>query len=112
MGFKCNIGLIKDDNYKNHNNGAWHKKSLEIREASDWLCSVCRSEGRYEYNGLEVHHITKLRDDKSKALDNYNLICLCVKHHKMADVGEIDADYLRKLARDREDNPPTHGVTP
>ena len=37
-----------------------------------------------------------------KFLDNYNLICLCTDHHKQADQGKLDKEYLRKLARKRE----------
>ena len=81
---------------------AWTKKSKEIREKAQGLCEVCRDKGAYTYTSLEVHHIEKVRDDKSKLLDNYNLICLCVEHHKQADNGKIDKEYLRKLARKRE----------
>ena len=83
---------------------AWAKKSKEIREKANGLCEVCKDKGIYTYKGLEVHHITKLRDDNSKLLDNYNLICLCVDHHKMADNGELDANYLKKLAKAREES--------
>ena len=83
---------------------AWTKKSLEVRDKANGLCEVCKALGRYTYTGLEVHHVTKLVDDKSKLLDNYNLVCLCTEHHKQADRGEIDADYLRGLAKLREDS--------
>lgn len=83
---------------------AWAKKSKEIREKANGLCEVCKDKGIYTYKGLEVHHITKLRDDNNKLLDNYNLICLCVDHHKMADNGELDANYLKKLAKMREES--------
>ena len=55
----------------------------------------------YNYNNLEVHHITKLSDDPSGLLDDDNLIALCVKHHKQADYGEVEADYLRELVKER-----------
>ena len=83
---------------------AWTKKSKEIREKAQGLCEVCRDKGIYTYTSLEVHHIEKVRDDKSKLLDNYNLICLCVEHHKMADNGKLDATYLKKLAKKREES--------
>ena len=82
----------------------WHIKSKEIREASNYICSVCRAEGRYTHKGLEVHHITPIEEDKDRLLDNYNLICLCQEHHKQAEIGKIDRDYLYQLAREREDN--------
>lgn len=81
----------------------WQDKSLEIRKASRYLCAVCEEEGVYNYNKLEVHHITKLRDDEDGMLDNFNLICLCKYHHELADEGKIDANHLRELARRREE---------
>jgi len=80
----------------------WTKKSLEIREASQNLCAVCREEGRYTYEGLEVHHIEKVREAPEKLLDDDNLICLCTLHHKQADEGKLDPDYLRELAKKRQ----------
>ena len=76
-------------------------KREEIKKASKWLCAVCFEEGVYNYNSLEVHHITKLKDNLDGLLDDYNLICLCKHHHELADAGKIDADYLRELAKKR-----------
>lgn len=81
---------------------AWTEKSLEIRRKAQGLCEVCKDQGVITYKGLEVHHITKLAKDNEGLLDDYNLICLCVPHHKQADAGEIPADYLRKLVKERE----------
>lgn len=81
----------------------WTKKSLEIREASKWLCAICLEEGTYTYNDLEVHHIEKLKANTDKLLDNYNLICLCKYHHELADAGKIDKAHLEELARTREE---------
>jgi len=83
------------------NTAAWAKKSQEIREQAQYLCEVCRDKGIYNYNELEVHHITKLREDKTGLLNDSNLICLCVMHHRQADRGEISKEYLTKLANDR-----------
>ena len=81
---------------------SWTKKSEEIRERANYLCEVCRVDGVYTYDNLEVHHIVKVRDDESLLLDNENLICLCQEHHKQADNNEISREYLRELARKRE----------
>ena len=111
---KC--GKIHTDNYKcsfgvQYNGGnerklrskwAWTEKSREIREDANHLCEVCRDQGIYTYDGLSVHHIVKVKDDESKLLDNYNLICLCEEHHTLADNGKLDKDYLIKLAKERE----------
>lgn len=90
----------------------WTKKSEEIREKSQHLCAICREEGRYTYENLEVHHIEKLKDNAERLLDNYNLIALCKYHHELADEGKIDRTHLEELARLREDAevPPTTSV--
>ena len=81
----------------------WTEKSKEIREKANHLCEVCRDKGVITYNDIEVHHITKIREDGGGLLDNYNLIVLCQEHHKQADKNEINRDYLIKLAKRRED---------
>lgn len=81
---------------------AWTLKSEEIRERANHLCEVCRDKGIITFNNLEVHHIVKLKEDESRLLDNYNLVCLCKEHHKQADNNEIDKDYLFGLAMKRE----------
>lgn len=88
---------------KLRNTYKWRKKREEIKKESNYLCAVCKEEGRYNYEDIEVHHITKLKDAPEKLIDNYNLIPLCVTHHKLADEGKIDADYLRELAWRREE---------
>lgn len=80
----------------------WTEKSKEIRERANYLCEVCRAEGILTYDGLEVHHIIKVKDDEDLLLDNNNLICLCTAHHKQADNNELDRNYLQDLARQRE----------
>ena len=80
----------------------WHTKSLEIRERSSWLCAVCRDQGIITHEGLEVHHITKLKNNPDGLLDDENLICLCKQHHQMADDGLIEIEYLKRLAIQRD----------
>lgn len=107
--FKCNVGKVYTggDERKLRSSYDWTKKSKEIRESAQYLCEVCRDKGVYTYDNLEVHHIEKVRDNKDRLLDDNNLIVLCVKHHKDADAGRLDKDYLRKLAesRGREESP-------
>lgn len=108
-GYKCNKGRaqrVDQEAYKLRSSWAWQKKSKEIKDKSKWLCAVCKDDGKLVYDALEVHHIVKVTDDKSKAFDDYNLICLCVEHHKLADAGKIKASYLLELAKRRENNPP------
>lgn len=91
------------EEYRLRNTYAWHTKAEEIKKRSRYLCSVCEDKGIYNYNDLEVHHIIKIKDNKDKLLDDYNLICLCITHHKLADKNKIDKDYLLKLAKEREE---------
>lgn len=88
------------------NTASWHKKAQEIKAKAGYLCEICKQEGNYTYNGLEVHHIDKLKDNQAGLLKDNNLICLCVKHHKEADAGLINKAYLKILAEQRENNPP------
>ena len=102
--YQCNVGKVYStgEDRKMRSQYAWTKKSEEIRERANHLCEVCRDEGVYTYDNIEVHHITKVREDGSLLLDNFNLICLCQEHHKKADNNQIDKDYLIKLAKKRE----------
>ena len=111
--YKCNVGRIykKNDIDKLRSTKRWTDKSIEIREASNYLCSVCLDEGILNYDNLEVHHIIKLQANQDLLLDNNNLICLCKYHHKQADEGKIDKDYLFSLVKKR-DNTPNGGSTP
>ena len=105
-GYRCAAGKIYQggEERKLRNLHVWHKKAEEIKEKAGYLCEVCKAEGIYKYSDLEVHHITKLRDNKEGLLDNNNLVCLCVEHHKKADKGKIDVGYLRELSKKREDS--------
>lgn len=104
QGYKCyRPRQYKDTEEHNlRNTFDWHEKSRAIREKANGLCEVCRDKGVLTYDGLEVHHIDKLSANKDGLLDDYNLVCLCTKHHKEADRGEISKDYLRDLAERRE----------
>jgi len=103
---KCSKGKIykKNDIDKLRSTKRWTNKSIEIREASNYLCSVCLDEGILNYDNLEVHHINKLQYNPEQWLDNDNLICLCKYHHKQADKGKLDKDYLFKLVKLRDSN--------
>lgn len=105
-GQKCNFGRIyeKTEERKLRSSAAWTRKAKQIKEDANNLCEVCRDRGKLTYNGLEVHHITKLSDDPTGLLEDDNLVCLCVEHHKEADAGKIEKEYLQELARERGKN--------
>ena len=102
-GFKCSKGRVyqSTEERKARSSSAWTRKAKQIKEDSMGLCEVCKAEGVFNYEGLEVHHIEKIKDNPSGLLEDDNLITLCVYHHKMADNGELDPDYLRQLAKER-----------
>lgn len=102
--YKCSSKRVYQDTdeRKLRSQYAWTKKSEEIRDRANHLCEVCRDKGIITYKDIEVHHIVKVKDDSSLLLDNFNLVCLCQEHHKKADKGEIDSDYLIELAMNRE----------
>lgn len=92
---------------KLRNKHKWHVKADQVKEAAQRLCEVCRAEGRYRYEGLETHHIEKLRERPELLLEDSNLICLCQECHKKADAGLISKDYLLQLAAQRRKDPPS-----
>jgi len=107
INHKCYIG----DNIRKKNTKAnrfrstteWKDKSEEIREDSKYLCSICLDNNIYTYDDLEVHHIEPLEENYERRLDNYNLLCLCNAHHREAEKGKIDREYLFSLAKKREE---------
>lgn len=105
FGLNCTPKTYRGgDERKLRNRYSWARKSKEIREKANFLCEACLDEGVLTYDNLSVHHIKKLSLYGEKVLlDNYNLVCLCEKHHKDADDGKIDPKYLEQLAKDRED---------
>ena len=107
VNFKCDhVDVHKDEQERKlRSKYIWTKKSREIRERANYLCEVCRDQNIFTYENVEVHHILPLRHRQDLFLENENLICLCQEHHKKAENGEIDIDYLRKLALKREKSP-------
>ena len=83
----------------------WTKKSLEIRQRDRYLCRVCEANlyntvKQFNYDKLEVHHITPVSEDYNKRLDNSNLITLCNYHHKLAESGQIPREELQNIVND------------
>ena len=84
---------------------AWTNKSIEIRQRDKYLCVVCMNNlyntiSTYNFNKLEVHHITPINEDYNKRLDNDNLITLCNYHHKLAEEGYISREELYRLIKE------------
>jgi 5-methylcytosine-specific restriction endonuclease McrA len=72
----------------------WQKKRHEIKIRDKYLCQNCKKNGIYQFNKLEVHHITPISKNWNKRLKNDNLITLCCSCHKMADNEEIPISDL------------------
>ena len=100
--YTCNKGRIYIPNNE-RNTHSWHKKAEEIKRKSNYLCELCKQEHRYTYENLEVHHIDKIKDKPERLLDDYNLICLCERHHTEVENDINMKEHLFELARQRED---------
>ena len=104
-GYICNEG--KKINYSKYtykeaslrNTYSWHTKAQDIKARSNYLCAENKI---YNYNNLEVHHITKIKEDADLLLEDNNLICLCKNCHILADAGIIKKEYLQELVQKRE----------
>ena len=92
----------KDELYEFRNSAKWQKKREEIKLRDKHLCIAClnRLPGTIkQYNSvdLQVHHIQPLKTNWEQRLDDDNLITLCKTHHKMAEIGVISAEKLKKM---------------
>ena len=66
------------------------------------MCQIClldkyKTDFKYTYKELEVHHIIPIEEDYSKRLDSDNLITLCRYHHEMAEKGLISREELKEI---------------
>lgn len=88
----------KDVNYiKIIKSKRWQKVSSLVKSLDCYNCLVCLDCDIRQPQNLEVHHITKVLDDISKAYDVDNLITLCIYHHKQADNNKISKKDLQDL---------------
>ena len=87
---------------KLRNTYRWQRKRDQIKADAHHMCEVCAAQGKLTTQHLEIHHITKLRDNPNLLTDDTNLICLCRYHHRQADAGQIESHYLKQLAAKRQ----------
>lgn len=102
--YKCKAGRLptpKTHDQRLRSSYKWTQKAKQIKKQSNYLCALCLLEGRYTYDDLEIHHITKVKDEPNRLLDNDNLVCLCKQCHERADQGKVDKELLERLARER-----------
>ena len=80
----------------------WKQKRNQIKSRDKYLCQVCltdkyKTNYRYTYDELEVHHIVPIEEDYNLRLNSNNLITLCRMHHEMAEAGEISKEELKAM---------------
>ena len=85
----------------------WQKKRKQINDRDKYMCQVCmrklyNTEMQYNFKEIEVHHIVAIVEDWDLRLEDSNLICLCVYHHKMAESGEIGRAVLNDIVEEQE----------
>lgn len=76
----------------------WDKTRHKIYDRDNHLCRICLSHGHIKTDELEAHHIIPLHEAPDMAYDLDNIITLCARHHKAADLGKIDREKLRELS--------------
>lgn len=61
----------------------WKRKREKILKRDGYQCVECRKYGRHRPAAV-VHHIKELEDYPELALDDENLVSLCLSHHNQA----------------------------
>ena len=88
---------------KFRNSKPWQHKREHIRIRDRNMCRLCAigyGGAPIEYvHDVSVHHIEPLSTAWELRLDDDNLICLCDRHHELAECGKIPADLLKKIAK-------------
>ena len=75
-----------DRNYRDkesdlfYHSKSWRTKREQIKHRDNGLCKVCLMNKRIKNSDM-VHHIVELKEDRTKGLDDDNLICLCTSCH-------------------------------
>lgn len=92
--------------YRFRSSSVWKRKAAQIKNRDKYLCQACirqmpGTERMYNTYALSVHHITGLKDDYDRRLDDDNLITLCRMHHDMAEQGVLPAEVLRRAAMEQ-----------
>lgn len=83
---------------KFRNTSAWRKKREEIKRRDRYLCRYCFDiKHKVSISDLSVHHIEPLETAYHRRLDDDNLITLCNKCHKAAEIGGIGKSLLKSL---------------
>ncbi|WP_085023908.1 HNH endonuclease [Anaerovibrio sp. JC8] len=89
------------------NTGRWKRAREEIKKRDKYLCRLCLANGHITTNNLEVHHIIKIRQDSTQALEPSNLITLCTACHNLVENEPKYIETLQELTQQPVNIPPT-----
>lgn len=106
---KSRVKSLDSESVRFRNTKVWMRKSIEIKQRDRYLCQCCLNNiyntmSMLNYKAVEVHHITSIKEDYNRRLDNSNLITLCSFHHKMADKGDIPKGVLYDLVKEKDND--------
>lgn len=103
---RCYVGKVSKTcntfEQKIRDTGKYKKLARIIKEDSNGICSVCLDKGIINDKEIQVHHIEKIKLRPDLAFDETNVVCLCHKHHELAEVGLLSKKYLKKLVKFRK----------
>jgi 5-methylcytosine-specific restriction protein A len=74
-----------------YNSKAWKNIVKVVKSRQHGLCLMCLESNSISYYNV-IHHIVELKEDKDKALDINNLICLCSSCH-----AKIHGEYNKSI---------------
>lgn len=78
----------------------WQRKRIEILEHFDYICLWSYFIEGKAIVADNIHHITEIIEDNSKAFDNDNLIPLCEKAHKIVhELYKIDKIKTKNMLK-------------
>lgn len=91
-----------------HHSRRWANKRNKIKERDNYRCQLCargiyKTLNQYAVDDVEVHHIVPINEDVGLAYDDYNLITLCIYHHKQAERGNVSRETLQEIAKEQCD---------
>ena len=67
-----------------YNSKSWDRVRQYIRKRDGYLCQECKRYGK-RTTAKEVHHVNPLKERPDLALDERNLLTLCLKCHAEMD---------------------------
>ncbi|MCD3223950.1 HNH endonuclease [Clostridium botulinum C/D] len=83
---KLQYEKLYDMNYRDkesdlfYHSKSWRIKREQIKHRDHGLCQVCLMNKSIKNSDM-VHHIVELKEDRTKGLEDNNLICLCSSCH-------------------------------